>query len=589
MNTFVTFLSCLGVAIGIFPPSAAVAAEPSRSAESALQNVRRVLFLGDSITYGGQYVEWCDAYLVMRFPRWRGEVLNLGLPSETVSGLSEPGHAGGAFPRPDLHERLDRVLAKTKPDLVIACYGMNDGIYYPFSVERFQKFQDGIRRLRDKVKGAGARIIHLTPPVFDPLPLKGKTLPEGRTEYPQPYESYNGVLDRYSDWLLAQRAQGWTVLDVHGPMNRYLAERRRTEPGYTLSGDGVHPGATGHWLMARPLLLHFGAPGDWATSDSPAPLQAMHPRAGELINLVQQRQRLLKDAWLTETGHQRPGVNKGLPLAEAQSKAAELSARIEALVAPFPGRKSAWHGFDRYDFEVSGRTVVVMVPREPLPGGLWAWKGEFLDAFPGTEIALLQKGMHVVYVSTPDLLGCPVAVAAWNACYAELTGRYGLARKPALIGLSRGGLYCYNWAAANPDRVACIYGDAPVCDLKSWPGGKGKGQGSPGDWQLALRLYGLKSDAEAMAAKVNPIDNLQPLAEAKVPLLHVYGDSDPVVPWEENTGVLAERYRKLGGTIILIPKPGVGHHPHGLTDPAPVVQFILTNTMAANRPAEPAR
>jgi pimeloyl-ACP methyl ester carboxylesterase len=165
-----------------------------------------------------------------------------------------------------------------------------------------------------------------------------------------------------------------------------------------------------------------------------------------------------------------------------------------------------------------------------------------------------------------------------------LVHRLGLAPKPALIGLSRGGLYCYNWAAANPDKVACIYGDAPVCDLKSWPGGKGKGKGSPGDWDLAMRRYGLKSEAEALAAKVNPVDNLEPLARVGIPLLHVYGDADDVVPWDENTGLLAERYRKLGGSITLIPKPGIGHHPHGLTDPSPVADFILTNTTIRNIP-----
>jgi len=71
------------------------------------------------------------------------------------------------------------------------------------------------------------------------------------------------------------------------------------------------------------------------------------------------------------------------------------------------------------------------------------------------------------------------------------------------------------------------------------------------------------------------VDNLEPLAKARVPLLHVYGEADTVVPWEENTGIVVERYRKLGGTIKLIPKPGIAHHPHGLADPTPIVEFIL--------------
>ncbi len=79
----------------------AFAADPSPPS-----GVRRVVFLGDSITYSGQYLEYVEARLRLNEPTNRLEFLNLGLPSETVSGLSEPGHAGGQFPRPGLHERL---------------------------------------------------------------------------------------------------------------------------------------------------------------------------------------------------------------------------------------------------------------------------------------------------------------------------------------------------------------------------------------------------------------------------------------------------------------------------------------------------
>src|ERR1700722_20154887 len=103
-------------------------AGPALAADPApLAGVRRVIFLGDSITYSGQYVEYIEAYVRIHSPALRSEFLDLGLPSETVSGLSEPVHAGGQFPRPDLHERLERVLDKARPDLVVACYGMNDG------------------------------------------------------------------------------------------------------------------------------------------------------------------------------------------------------------------------------------------------------------------------------------------------------------------------------------------------------------------------------------------------------------------------------------------------------------------------------
>lgn len=244
---------------------------------------------------------------------------------------------------------------------------------------------------------------------------------------------------------------------------------------------------------------------------------------------------------------------------------------------PFPGKKSAWFGFDRYDFEVGGKAAMVIAPKREAPGRPWVWHGEFFGHKPNPDLALLGRGFHVVYLSVPDQLGSPTAVKAWDALYAELTGNFGFAPKAALVGLSRGGLYCYNWAAANPDKVACLYGDAPVCDFRSWPGAFGKGKRSDRDWQLVLTQYGFQSDEEAKAYPRNPVDNLAPLAAAGVPLLHVFGDADEVVPWEENTGVIADRYPKLGGSITVIRKPGVKHHPHGLDDSTPIVDFIWTH------------
>ena len=168
---------------------------------------------------------------------------------------------------------------------------------------------------------------------------------------------------------------------------------------------------------------------------------------------------------------------------------------------------------------------------------------------------------------------------AGGGCRLERSGERaaagGLAPKGALIGISRGGLYAYHFAAHFPARVACIYGDAAVCDIKSWPGGKGQGQGSPGDWAALIKNYGFKDEAEALAYNKNPIDILAPLAAAKIGLIHVVGDADTVVPVAENTGLIEQRYQQLGGKIVVVHKPGVNHHPHGLDDPQPVVAFIL--------------
>lgn len=150
-----------------------------------------------------------------------------------------------------------------------------------------------------------------------------------------------------------------------------------------------------------------------------------------------------------------------------------------------------------------------------------------------------------------------------------------------MVGLSRGGLYAYRWACENPGKVSVVYGDAPVCDMKSWPAGKGKGKGSKPDWDAAMKCYGFHDEAAALAYPSNPIDTLAPLAKAGVPLIHVVGDADDIVPVPENTAIIEDRYKKLGGSIEVIHKPGVGHHPHGLDDPKPVFDFILRHTSAA--------
>jgi pimeloyl-ACP methyl ester carboxylesterase len=245
--------------------------------------------------------------------------------------------------------------------------------------------------------------------------------------------------------------------------------------------------------------------------------------------------------------------------------------------AAFPGTKSQWNGYDRYDFAVDGRACLVVAPKKAAAGRPWIWRTEFFGHEPQADLALLDKGFHAVYIDVQDMYGSPRAIGHMDAFYNELTERHGQSKKTVLEGFSRGGLFALNWAAAHPDRVACIYADAPVCDFKSWPGGKGKGSGSPVDWQKCLKIYGL-TEAEAMAYRHNPIDSLEPLAKARIPLLHVVGDADDVVPLEENTALVENRYKALGGPITVIVKHGVGHHPHSLKDPTPIVDFILQHT-----------
>lgn len=258
-------------------------------------------------------------------------------------------------------------------------------------------------------------------------------------------------------------------------------------------------------------------------------------------------------------------------------------------VSPWPGETlDSWHGFTRHQFQLDGCAAWVVEPKQALPGNPWSWCMEFPDAFTERCAAtgLLTNGFHHVHIVVGNTFGSPVALRHFDAFYQELQ-HHGLAGKGALIGLSRGGLYAYRWASRNPEKVSVIYGDAPVCDFKSWPGGKLKSKGSPADWVELQRLYGFATEAEALSFRGNPIDILQPLATAGIPLIHVVGDADDVVPVSENTSVVEDRYHQLGGEIRVIHKPGIGHHPHGLDDPTPVVHFIVehASTLATHREA----
>jgi pimeloyl-ACP methyl ester carboxylesterase len=259
----------------------------------------------------------------------------------------------------------------------------------------------------------------------------------------------------------------------------------------------------------------------------------------------------------------------------------------------FAGGKSVFRGYERYRMTVGNGVVSVLCPKNvTLPGKPWLWRGSFWGEVPRpvteltvlADLKLLDQGFHVVCAGGAGVFpGHPSGNAQMDAIYNAMTG-LGLSRKPALTGISRETLSVYQWAAANPDKVGCIYIDNGVCDTRSWPAGQrvagnpSKAIGDATQWQAFLKAYGYKSDPEGLAHHGNPIDLLEPLARAKVPLLHVCGDKDTCTPYEENSGIVKSRYEAMGGPIEIILKKGVGHELCGLEDPTPILDFIRRNT-----------
>lgn len=287
-----------------------------------LRTAKRIVFLGDSITNDGRYISVIETRLRQEGISPLPELLNLGLPSEGCTGLTEPGHP---FPRPNVHERLDRVLEKSQPDVVVACYGINDGIYHPFSKERFEAYQSGMLELVEKVHRTGAMLILMTPPAFDPLPMgkQGKLakIDAPRFAWTDIYEDYDAVMARYAGWIMELYEPVEMVIDWHGPVNAHLARERVKNPDYVMSNDGVHVDAAGQTLLAEPILR------SWGFSEGASQVNS------ELFELVNARQQLLHSSWLTHAGHTRPGVKEGLPLEEANARAAEIDQKIDSFLA----------------------------------------------------------------------------------------------------------------------------------------------------------------------------------------------------------------------------------------------------------------
>ena len=230
----------------------------------------------------------------------------------------------------------------------------------------------------------------------------------------------------------------------------------------------------------------------------------------------------------------------------------------------------------RHDFVFEGREAIIVTPESPADGKPWIWRPAFFGLFDSVDNALLERGFHVVYYDLTHGYGAPATLDAGDRFYQFVVDSVGLSLKVTLEGLSRGGFFVLNWAARNPSAVACIYVDAPVCNLLSWPGRRQSDL-----WKEALQLWNMTdNDATGESLAAFRSDLLKRLVCAQVPVFAVCGDSDDVVPYEENMQIWRDRYSALGAPVELILKQGVGHHPHSLENPEPVVDFILRHQPA---------
>lgn len=230
-------------------------------ADFPLRDNDRVLFIGDSITQDGRYVDLVQGYIWAQYPDRQITIINAGLSSETVSGITEPIHP---FPRPNILDRLDRILQLSRPDFVFVCYGMNDGIYHPVEPRITEAYRQGLKSVLAKIDAAGAKAYLLSPPVFDvSAPSIQKNLANAKKDEPygyrRPFEQYDMTLvtltNIVQDFENDPRVAGY--IDVHASTHDFLKAAKEADPNFVY-GDGVHPPLEGHAAMARAVLFGLG-------------------------------------------------------------------------------------------------------------------------------------------------------------------------------------------------------------------------------------------------------------------------------------------------------------------------------------------
>ena len=320
-----------------------LAAGPARG-ELPFRSGERILFIGDSITQAGQYAALIEAYLWASRPELELDIVNAGLSSETVSGITEPIHP---FPRPNVHSRLGRALELARPDWVFVCYGMNDGIYHPASPEIIDKYRDGLRQVIERVRAGGAKLILLTPPSFDfkAPPIQNRLKNVAKDEpfgYLNPHPDYDQTLVALGDVVksFAKEEGVQQVIDLHATTDAYLKRVKAAKPDYTY-GDGVHPPADGHLAMAIGILEGLGqspaeaekiltqltglAPADKTV----APTGPQGAMASKLLDRFNQRSAAYRKA----IGVPAPMTANAPPLDEADRAAADARVELRRLIA----------------------------------------------------------------------------------------------------------------------------------------------------------------------------------------------------------------------------------------------------------------
>ena len=231
-----------------------------------------------------------------------------------------------------------------------------------------------------------------------------------------------------------------------------------------------------------------------------------------------------------------------------------------------------WNDFESKEFRFKERDAVIVYPKCK-PNGRMLLKTEYLGAFPDFDIAMLEKGYHLIHIYQRNRWAPVVEIDIMADFVRNCAKELGASERCVLEGMSCGGLQAAILAERHPELAAVLYLDAPVLNLLSMAGFGGKNKVLDTFWHEIEDAYGV-NPSTMVNFRQSPIDNMKPLIENNIPVIMLYGSADDVVVYGENGRVLENYYKENGGTICTIGKSMSGHHPHGLSDPQIIIEFV---------------
>lgn len=210
--------------------------------QPVLERGNRLAIIGDSITEQKLYSKFIETYLLACYPDLDIQCFQFGWGGERAPGFAR---------------RMENDLVPWKPDVVTTCYGMNDGSYRAYDDAIGKTYEDGMRRIIDRMKQTGATVVVGSPGVVDSF-----TWNRNNPDFDQVYNDNLQRLGQIAEQLAKENK--FPYADVFDAMmSAMISAKKALGEEYPVAGrDGVHPGRNGHLVMAYAFLKALGLDGN---------------------------------------------------------------------------------------------------------------------------------------------------------------------------------------------------------------------------------------------------------------------------------------------------------------------------------------